>query len=89
MQGFDYSIVNPLVMSGHFHVMLGHERVVKYFNFMRFFSNQNASTVNSMLRTEHEKAKSLDYLAYLDAKIREVAKGLTEVQQSIQRPKNA
>jgi hypothetical protein len=69
MQGFDYSIVNPLVMSGHFHVMLGHEKVESYFDFMKFFNNQNASLVNSMLRTEHEEAKSLDYLSWLEGEI--------------------
>jgi hypothetical protein len=79
MQGFDYSIVNPLVMSGHFHVMLGHEKVEKYFDFMKFFNNQNASLVNSMLRTEHEKSKSLDYLIWLEGEISRLGGKLRDI----------
>lgn len=80
MQGFDYSIVNPLVQAGYFHVMLGHAKVEQYFEFMRFFNNQNGQVINSMLRTEHEKAKALDYLAWLEGEIRKRESGLNEVQ---------
>lgn len=80
MQGFDYSIVNPLVNSGHFHVLLGHKDVKNYFEFMKFFNNQNADLINSMLRTEHEKAKSLDYLTWLEDKATALLGKLDEVQ---------
>ena len=79
MQGFDYSIVNPLVQAGYFHVMLGHTKVEQYFEFMRFLNNQNADFVNSMLRTEHGKAKSLDYLTWLEGKTNTLVSGLNNV----------
>jgi hypothetical protein len=80
MQGFDYSIVNPLVSSGHFHVLLGHKDVKNYFEFMKFFNNSSAELINSMLRTEHEKAKSLDYLTLLEEKASALLDKLHEVQ---------
>jgi len=80
MQGFDYSIVNPLVESGHFHVLLGHKDVKNYFEFMKFFNNNNAQLINSMLRTEHEKSKSLDYLIWLEDKAKTLLGKLQEVQ---------
>jgi hypothetical protein len=80
MQGFDYSIVNPLVQAGYFHVMLGHTKVEHYFEFMRFFNNQNAQLVNSMLRTEHKKAKSLNYLILLSERTDSLVSGLRGVQ---------
>lgn len=85
MQGFDYSIVNPLIASGHFHVVLGHENVTRYFNFMKFFNNKNAELLNSMLRTEHEKAKSLDYLTLLEKEAGRVVGELTFVKNTVGR----
>ncbi|MDR7123989.1 hypothetical protein J2X53_000795 [Pseudorhodobacter sp. 4114] len=83
MQGFDYSIVNPLVMSGHFHVMLGHEKVSRYFSFMRFFNAQNSHVINSNLRMEHERMKSLDYLSGLQDETERLSFGLEEVRHSV------
>jgi hypothetical protein len=80
MQGFDYSMVAPLINSGHFHVMLGHEKVFDYFLFMKFFNNDNAETLNSMLRTEHEKKLSLDYLGYVEKKIEDLSRAYGRVQ---------
>ena len=62
MQNFDYSIIGPLVNQGYFHVLLGPDLGKRYFSFMRFFNNANCNIINSMLRTEHEQGKSLDYI---------------------------
>ncbi|MGZ2256943.1 hypothetical protein [Roseobacter sp. A03A-229] len=68
MQAFDYSALNPLVNSGHFHSMLSAGDVRSYLEFARFFSNGNAQVVNSQLRTEHDRGKSIDYLDSLARK---------------------
>ena len=62
MQGFDYSIVQPLNFSGHFHTMLGSEKVRQYFDFMRYFNINNASFLTEFLRSQHEKGKSIELL---------------------------
>ncbi|OOY21690.1 hypothetical protein BMI86_03795 [Thioclava sp. DLFJ5-1] len=73
---FDYSLVSPLVNSGHFHAELGPEFVKAYFSFMRFFNNENAKLLNSMLRTEHEKGSSLKYLDWLFKRSSELGNAL-------------
>lgn len=79
MQGFDYSIVSPLVAAGHFHIMLGPERVNQYFDFMRFFNNENGKMINSMLVSEHANDRSLAYLEWLDRQATQLSNALTDV----------
>jgi hypothetical protein len=83
MQGFDYSIVNPLVVTGHFHVTLGAMKVRRYFEFMRFLNNSNAQVINSMMRTEHERGQSLNYLDWLIKKVDELNEGLKLIADEI------
>lgn len=66
--GFDYSALPPLVNSGFFHSSLGADSVRRYLEFQRFFNNGYATTINSVLRTEHERGKSLDYLDWLETR---------------------
>ena len=67
MKAFDYSAVGPLGSSGHFHYQLGSKGIRSYLNFLRFFSNDNAEILNSMLKTEHAAGRSLDLIQRLDA----------------------
>jgi len=73
---FDYSLVSPLVNSGHFHAELGPEFVKAYFSFMRFFNNEHAKLLNSMLRMEHEKGLSIKYLDWLSKRSLELGDSL-------------
>lgn len=81
MQAFDYSALNPLVNSGHFHSMLSAEDVRSYLEFVRFFSNGNADIVNSQLRTEHDRGKSIDYLDWLAHKAMSLKKSMEAIGQ--------
>lgn len=67
MQGFDYSAMQALISTGHFHYHLGSSGSQAYFSFVRFFSNANAVNLNSMLRTNHAAGKSLDFLKWLES----------------------
>lgn len=62
MHDFDYSILSPLVQSGHFHVLLGPTNAKSYFMFTRFFNNNHAAVINSTLKTEHTANKSLNFI---------------------------
>lgn len=81
MQAFDYSALNPLVNSGQFHSMLSAEDVRSYLEFVRFFSNGNAQIINSQLRTEHDRGKSIDYLDWLKHKATTLKQSMEAVGQ--------
>lgn len=81
MQAFDYSALNPLVNSGQFHSMLSAEDVRAYLEFVRFFSNGNAEIVNSQLRTEHDRGKSIDYLDLLARRAKLLKKSMEAICQ--------
>lgn len=81
MQTFGYSALNPLVNSGHFHSMLSAEDVRAYLGSARFFSNGNAEIVNSHLRTEHGRGKSIDYLDLIAQKARSLKKAMVVIAQ--------
>lgn len=68
MQGFDYSALNPLVSSGFFHSSLGPERAEAYLEFLRFFNNNNANIITDILREEHYKNTSVQYIQWLEDK---------------------
>ncbi|MCB1370122.1 MAG: hypothetical protein H6896_12190 [Rhodovulum sp.] len=72
MAEFDYSALNPLVASGYFHSALGPEKAKAYLEFLRFFNNGSCDVVNSMLRTEHDRGKSIEYLNWLKNKSKEL-----------------
>jgi hypothetical protein len=79
MREFDYSALNPLMASGYFHSSLGPDRARAYLEFLRFFNNNSADVVNSMLRTEHERGKSLDYVDWLERKSHQLEQGLASI----------
>lgn len=81
MQAFDYSALNPLVNSGNFHSMLSADDVRSYLEFARFFSNGNEQVVNSQLRTEHDRGKSIDYLDWLSHKASALKQSMEAVGQ--------
>ncbi len=63
--------------------VLGPDNVFKYFEFMKLFNIQNAQSSNSMLQTEHEQSKSLDYLAWLHDTKKATAAGLVKVNLAV------
>lgn len=81
MQAFDYSAIGPLVNSGHFHAMLGSEGVKKYLEFMRYFNNDNANNLNSMLHSEYEKNKSMAFLDWMLQRCDELSSGLLSLRK--------
>lgn len=83
MSGFDYSTLNPLVSSGHFHKMLGSTGVKSYLSAYRFFNNENAAVLTQMLQKEHEENKSLQFLDWLEGKIIEHAGSLKELHEAL------
>jgi hypothetical protein len=78
-QGFDYSVAQPLNLSGLFHSLLGHEKLKMYFDFLRFFNDRNGEIINSMLQLEHARNKSLNYLDFLLERSKVLGEGLQKV----------
>ncbi|MPQ92472.1 hypothetical protein [Thioclava sp. JE_KL1] len=85
LENFDYSALGPLVNSGHFHTILGKDRVKDYFEFVRFFRNSNAETLNSKLKIDHELGRSLDTLDEYQARAKELEGKLEKIKTYLQR----
>ncbi|WP_424965961.1 hypothetical protein [Dinoroseobacter sp. S375] len=69
MDSFNYSAMDPLIQSGHFHKLLKSDGVRQYFGAVRFLNTENAMRLVTMLRDEHQANKSLNFLDWLDHKI--------------------
>lgn len=71
MVEFDYSALNPLVTSGHFHKMLGSDGVKKYLSGSRFFNNESAAHLTQMLLERHAQQDSLRFMGWLEDRVSE------------------
>lgn len=69
MQDFDYSSIGVLASNGLLHTILGPELTQKYFSISRQYNNNSAIICSDMLRNEHAKEKSLDYIKWLTDKL--------------------
>jgi len=71
MLDFDYSALNPLVTSGHFHKMPGSDGVKRYLSGSRFFNNENAARLSQMLQGKHARQGSLQFMEWLEGRVAE------------------
>ena len=65
LDNFNYTMVNPLINSGHFHAIVGSAGVKKYFQFMNELNSQKAVIFQQMLRVQDEENTSVRLLNWL------------------------
>ncbi len=65
LDNFNYTMVSPLINSGHFHAIVGSAGVKKYFQFMNELNSQKAVIFQQMLRVQDEENTSVRLLNWL------------------------
>ena len=85
MLGFDYSALNPLVTSGHFHKMLGSDGAKMYMSGTRFFNNETAARLSQMLQSEYARQDFLRFMAWLEERIAEEEGNFEDVRSLLSR----
>ena len=69
---FNYRMMDPLINSGYFHIILDADGVKKYFQFVNDLNVNNSKTFEIMLREHHGDGSSVKFLNWiLDTKLTE------------------
>ncbi|MEJ6392340.1 hypothetical protein V8J82_03680 [Gymnodinialimonas sp. 2305UL16-5] len=62
MEGFDYSATLAQIRFGNFHYILGKDYSQRSLEFMRYFSTGNGHIKSHILKDQHAKDRSLDFI---------------------------